>query len=371
MTVAIVKTKNPKDVRRAVELLGGMEKFVDKGERVIVKPNICAAMGSETGAVTDPLLVAEVAKMVAECGAEPIVVESPIYPVSSQRAFRKAGYADFEQRYGFELVDANAAEAIEVEIPRGLAIDHTIIPRVVLEADKLINVPVIKTHLQTTFSLGMKNLKGLVVGKQKHLIHLCGLDQGIVDLNTLIKSNLVIMDGIIGMEGTGGPTNGRAVEMDVVLAGNDVVEADCVGVRIMSGDPEKVKHIQLACEQGLGATRELELLGDDLESVAAKRDLPKFPDLSRTLISGVALRALDAFREVSMRLLGGERVEKSVKLGDPVIDYEACNKCKLCLEACPVDAIEMKDFPMVRLDDCIRCFCCAEVCSKGAISKKS
>lgn len=371
MAVAIVKTGEPKGVRKAVELLGGMEKFVAEGEKVIVKPNICAAKDNSSGAVTDPALVAEICRMVAECGAEPSVAESPIYPFKSKRVFEKAGYADFQKKYGFPIVDLDAAEAREIRIPRGKAIDHSVVPTEVLTCDRLINVPVLKTHLQTVVTLGLKNLKGVVQGKQKHIIHLAGLDQGIVDLSTLIASDLTIIDGIIGMEGIGGPTNGRSVRMDVILASDNVVEADAAGIRVMGGDPRNVTHVKLAAAQGLGSLDGFEVLGEQIDSVARQLDLPKRPDLNRFLITGVMTRCWNAARNVAARITGGELVEKSAAVGDLVIDSERCDGCRVCLRSCPVEALSFTEELTCDRDECIRCFCCAEVCPVGALTKKT
>lgn len=370
MPVSIVRTKKAADVRTAVELLGGMGEYVSAGEKVVVKPNICTAKDSTTGAVTDPEMVAEICRMVAECGAEPVVAESPIYPFRSSKVFSRSGYAGFEERYGFPLVDIDSDEALRVRIPKGRAVDHSVISRTVLECDRLINVPVLKTHVQTVVTLGLKNLKGVVKGEQKHIIHLAGLDQGIVDLNTVVRSDLIIVDGLIGMEGFSGPTSGRAVEMDVIIAGDNVVEVDSTCVRVMGGDPRKVEHIRLAAEQGLGSMEGIQTLGEDVDSVSRELALPRLPSLNRMLISGVITRIWMLFRNLAVRVGGGERVERSAAYGELVIDHDRCDGCRLCIPACPVDALSFGERLQCDRETCIRCFCCAEVCPRGALTKR-
>ncbi len=371
MAVSIVSTDDPADVRRALNLIGGIDRFVKSGDRVVIKPNICAGKPSDTGAVTDPAVVLEVCKVVSECGGQPVVCESPIYPFPSSRVFRRAGYDDFENRYGYPLLDIDSSPSKRVRIPEGVAIDHAVISEEVLKCDVLINVPVLKTHLQTTVSLGLKNLKGVVVGKQKHLIHLSGLNEGIVDLNTLVKSHITIIDGIIGMEGGGGPTNGRPVRMNVIVASDNVVEADSTGVRIMGGDPKAVEHIRLAADRGLGVLDGFDIYGAGLEAVSRKLDLPKRPDFNRMLISGMAIRIWDAFRRPAMKVLRGEQVERRPRLGELVIDHDLCDGCRLCLEACPVGALSFTERLECDRKTCLLCFCCAEVCPKGALSKET
>jgi uncharacterized protein (DUF362 family)/NAD-dependent dihydropyrimidine dehydrogenase PreA subunit len=315
-------------------------------------------------------MVAEVCRMVAECGAEPVVAESPIYPFKGSRVYQRAGYADFRSKYGFEFIDIDSAGYREIVIPRGRAIKSLVVSDAVLNCDKLINMPVLKTHLQTIVTIGLKNLKGVVVGKQKHIIHLQGLHQGIVDLNTVIKSDLTIVDGIIGMEGTGGPTNGRPVKMEAIVAGDNVVEVDAVATRVMGGDPTKVEHIRLASEQGLGKLSGFEMVGDSLESVSAKRDLPRMPGLNKILITDIGLRALNLLRDPIMRLTGGQRLVRTARPGDLIIDSGLCDGCRLCIPACPVDALVLGEELQCDRETCIRCFCCAEVCPKGALTKK-
>jgi uncharacterized protein (DUF362 family) len=106
------------------------------------------------------------------------------------------------------------------------------------------------------------------------------LDGRIVDLNRVIKSDLTILGGIVGMEGLGGPTNGRAVRMDVIVAGDNVVETDSVGVRVMGGDPAKVEHVRLSSEMGIGSLDGFEILGESVESAGADLDLPRRPELN-------------------------------------------------------------------------------------------
>jgi len=372
VSVSIVRTDKAADVRKAVGLLGGMERFVKAGEKVIVKPNVCCGKDNSSGAITDPEMVAEVCRMVAECGASVSVAESPIYPFKADRVFKKAGYADFEEKYGFPFIDIDSAESREIKLPGGKSVKNSVVSLDVLTCDRLINVPVMKTHLQTVVTLGLKNLKGVVVGKQKHIIHLQGLDEGIVDLNTVIKSDLVILDGIIGMEGTGGPTNGKAVEMDVIVAADNVVEADSTGVRIMGGNPEDVEHIKLAAHRGLGSMDGFEVLGETVASVSARRELPRTAKLNKLLITGISLRVWDALSDPWARLTGGERVMKTkrARTGDLVIEQGVCDGCRQCLKACPVDALSYDDLLDCDDEACIRCFCCAEVCPQGALQKQ-
>ncbi len=367
MTVAVIKAGSPQEAKRALELLGGMERFVSPGERIMVKPNICAARPSETGTVTDPELVGEVCRLAAAAGAEVVVGESPIHPFRSSRVFPRAGYGDFRERHGFPLLDLDSEERVEVRVPRGVAVKQEVVAKPVLECDGLINMPVLKTHLQTVVSLGLKNIKGVVPGKDKLIVHLNGLDQGIVDLNTVIRSRLTVVDGLVGMEGGLGPTNGKPVRIGAIVAGDNVVEVDAACCRMMGLDPERVAHIRLAAERGLGRLDGFEVVGDGIEAVRRRCELPAHPDLNRFMITGVLLRMYGFVRKPLDRFLGRAL---SGRFGEVRLEKERCDGCRVCVKACPVEAVTMAgEFPVIDTSLCIACFCCAEACPRGALSR--
>jgi len=369
MTVAIIKTTDPRDVREAVRLLGGMERFISPGDRTVLKPNICIGKPSSSGAVTDPELMAETARLVQEVGGKPVIGESPIYPFGSNWAFKRAGYGDFQKRYGFEMVAFDHEEGVHVQIPKGKALDHLVIARRVLQSERLINMPVAKTHLQTIVTLGLKNLKGVVVGKHKQIIHMAGLDEGIVDLNTAVKTDLTIIDGIIGLEGEIGATIGTPVPLGVILAADNVVEADATMSRIMGLDPEKIIHIKMAAARGLGRLDGFEIRGEPVEKVARKfRSTPRY-GLYRTLISDYFYHFFGALHNLSARIRGTDAVRARQAVGEVRIAADRCNNCKLCLKACPVEAVSLAGGVKINRETCIRCFICAEVCPVEVFSK--
>lgn len=370
MAVAIVKAEDASGVGRALELLGGMGRFVRPGERVVVKPNVCAAKDSASGTVTDPEVTAEVCRFAAAAGGEVTVAESPIYPFKSARVFPRAGYGDFEERYGFPLVDVDTDECVEIKVPDGVAVLREVVARRVLEADRLINVPVLKTHLQTTVTCALKNLKGVVPGREKHIIHLAGLDDGIVDINTVVRTDLVVVDAIDCMEGTGGPTNGRPLRVGLVIAGDNPVEVDATCLRVMGVDPRRVAHVRKAAERGLGVLDGFEVLGERVEDVAVEFSVPAAPSVNRFFISGIFVKALNALANPLARMRGRTPVTSRGVSGEVRVAAEKCDACAVCVKACPVAAITMRHgLPAVDAGKCILCFCCAEACPEGALEK--
>ncbi len=369
MPVSILKTENPGEVVRVLEPLGGMERFVKPGDRVLVKPNVCAPRSNASGAVTDPELVAALCRLAADCGGRPFVAESPIYPFPAGAAFRAAGYADFEKRFGFPLFDLDRDKAVTVRVPHGRALDHEVISRRALEADVLINVPVMKNHVQTRVTLGLKNLKGLVPGRNKHLIHIKGLDAGIVDINTVVRSSLVVVDAVVGMEGMLSPINGRAKRMNLLVAGENVVETDATACRLMGIDPASVPHIVEAERRGLGRIEAVEVVGAPVEEVRSRF---RFYDRPRTLTEKAGRWVVKGWGWAWNQLAG--------RFGTDILrppegregwcwDPEACNRCGLCVRGCPVEVLSLEGDRIVReAEGCIYCYCCVEVCAQGAIS---
>lgn len=370
MAVAILKTGNPQDVAKVLEPLGGLGGFVSRGDRVLIKPNVCAPRSSASGAVTDPQLVAELCRLVEDCGGRPTVADSPIFPFPAKAAFRVAGYADFPRRHGVPLLDVDNDKTVTVRVPDGEVLRNLVVSKSALETDVLINVPVMKNHVHTTVSLGLKNLKGLVPRRNKHVIHIKGLDPGIVDLNTLFKTSLVVMDAIVGMEGMLSPVNGRAKRMNLLLAGDNVVETDAVACRIMEVDPRKIPHVVQAERRGLGRIDGIEVLGEPVESVRSRF---RFYEKQRTLTTSAGRLAWNlwsrGYNEM-VRRFGTDILRPLEPKREWLWDGDKCDRCKLCIEGCPVHVLRLEANRILRdKNKCIYCYCCVEVCPQGAIAR--
>ena len=123
-----------------------------------------------------------------------------------------------------------------------------------------------KTHMATKVTLGMKNMFGMLPDKMKAKYHAKGISKVIVDINTVIKPPLTVIDGFVAMEGRG-PTDGTPVKMDLIIAGKDAVATDATGARVMGLDPQEISHIRRAGEKGIGNIDNIEIVGSKLEDV--------------------------------------------------------------------------------------------------------
>jgi len=291
--VAIVKGSTKPDekeieasVRKAIELAGGLADIVKSGDTVIIKPNIVVAQPPETASDTDPRVCKVIADMVKELGAKPIIGEASSIGVVTEEAIQKAGYGKLREA-GYQVVDFTKAETVKVPIPRGKKMKEVVLPKMVLDADVLIDVPKMKTHDQTEVTLSLKNMKGILQDKGKRsLHHTYGIFDGVADICTVVKPALSVVDGIIAMEGLG-PMAGDVVEMGLIIAGKDIVAVDAVTAKIMGFEASEHGCIAAAEAQGIGVgdLDKIEVVGEAIASVErrfkraseAMGDLP-FPE---------------------------------------------------------------------------------------------
>jgi uncharacterized protein (DUF362 family) len=139
------------------------------------------------------------------------------------------------------------------------------VPRIVTES-AIISAAKLKTHMSTKVTLGMKNMFGLLPDKFKGKYHAKGISKVVVDINTVLKPALTLIDGFVGMEGRD-PTDGTPVKMDLIIAGKDVVATDATAARVMGFEPMEISHIRRAYAKGLGNIDNIEIVGSKLEDV--------------------------------------------------------------------------------------------------------
>lgn len=222
------------------------------GDTVMLKPNLVCPADYRTGIVTNPHLVEAAAMLCHKAGAKRIIIaDGACVGVSTEEAFEVVGLRDVAARQKCELVDLANAPFEHAMNPLGKKMKRIRIPRVFLESNVVINMPVMKTHDALDISLGLKNMKGLLQTDDKKRFHKWGLVQSIIDLNQLAKPELTIMDGTIAMEGLG-PTAGEPVNLGLILASKDVVAIDTVAREIMGFSGDEAAYIGLAGEAGIG-----------------------------------------------------------------------------------------------------------------------
>ncbi len=223
-----------KTLQTVMDHLGGMEQFVSSGDRVLIKPNLLKGLPPEACVTTHPVVVEAVVRQVLDCGGRPFVGDSPAFGDLPAVAV-STGIEDICKRYGIPLVPFN--NPVHVLVPdswiKSISIDQA-----ALEADKIINIPKLKTHVQVGFSGAVKNLFGCVVGKRKPLWHFKAGDRDhrfgkmLLDIYKILSPALHIIDGIIAMEGNG-PVKGNPKNLGLIAASGDGLSLDRVLCEIM------------------------------------------------------------------------------------------------------------------------------------------
>lgn len=357
--VSIVKCQSyeegevQKALRRSIDLIGGMGRFVKRGDRVLLKPNLLYGKAPEKAVTTHPALVKGIIEMVKEQGGHPQLGDSP----------GMGNATGVAQKSGIKKVaDAMGCPIVEFKRPvlpaekRGRVFKKIEIDQALFEADVIINLPKWKTHGQMLLTLGVKNLFGCVPGPRKALWHLrAGRDaklfaQILVDIYLLIQPSLTILDGIVGMEG-GGPGSGDPIPLGLILASQDPLYLDQIVCDLLGISRNALLTNRVAFEQGLGRD-EIEVKGETIEEMKVTRF--RLPKLTR----------------VDWHLPGFlQNLIQDAIASKPVGHEEACKDCGLCVEICPPKGLSRTEKGLsFDYGKCIRCFCCQEICPEGAIT---
>ena len=234
-----------------------------KGKRVLIKPNAARLASPGEGVTTHPWVVAATIDHLKEKGVEDIVIgESCIFGVDAREAFRVTGLKEISEKREVKLIDLDQGGPVEIAIPKGKLLKKIKVPAILRSFNFIVSIPVMKTHMHTQVTLSIKNMKGLLWRREKVRLHQLRhdkritrghkeLDIAISEMASVLFPDLSIIDGTVGMEGMG-PAYGRMKKMGMILVGNNPLSTDAVATRLMGFDPEKISHLKLLAEKGLG-----------------------------------------------------------------------------------------------------------------------
>ena len=256
-TLAVVQGARPAATRKAIQLLGGMEAFVKKDSRVVLKPNMSWASEIESAADTHPDVVKEVAAMCIEAGAREVrILDHTIN--RAEACLKLSGIGDacsgMKNVYVYAVNDKKFYRS--VAIPKGKVLKSVDIIQDVLDCDVFINLPCAKSHTTTGVTLGMKNLMGIIWDRRAFHSDF-DINQALADLTSAVKVNLTVLDASRALT-TGGPSGpGIVTEPRTIIAGTDPVAVDAMGVTMADWygqkfSPTQIKHIVAAHAMGLG-----------------------------------------------------------------------------------------------------------------------
>lgn len=254
--VVVAEGDPARAVRAAVDALGGMRSIVGPGDLVLVKPNISFARPPEWSATTHPVVVGEVVRMCLEAGARRVVVaDHPLH--DPRKCIDRTGIG--EALKGMKKVSILMADRErfyrEVKVPKGKVLRRVKLLKALLEADKVIHVPVAKSHSAAGVSLGIKGMLGLVW--DRGYFHRTDLHRTMAELATVVRADLTIVDATRALltKGPGGP--GKVAHLNAVVASRKVLDADAVAVGLAPWwgrrtEPWEIKHLAIAADMGLG-----------------------------------------------------------------------------------------------------------------------
>ena len=300
--VSIVKIKNDKidyAVERAIDLLGGIKTITRGKNQIMLKPNLVAESPTYT---TKPSVVQTLAKLMKSAGKEVLIGEGSaaaggfnfkdeityrtkrqdILDPMQNYIFDQLGYTDLAQSMKIPLINLHSGDLIDVAIANGLMFDKITLHRSLTEIDMLCSVPMMKTHVLATVTLGMKNLIGLYPGTVYYSVRSWLHDRAAekkspgvafetLDMVRANKIGLTVIDGSMAMEGDG-PTMGSLVKMDLIIAGTNPLATDMVAANIMGFNTNEIPTLVWAIKSGMRPTdvSEIEIRGERIENVKRK-----------------------------------------------------------------------------------------------------
>jgi uncharacterized protein (DUF362 family) len=267
--VAIVKGEDAlESTVKALEAIRSEVQATLSGNRpILIKPNYINSKHPSTGITTDSRVIEGVVKFLKEENIKTIVIGEGSGFADTFHAFKVAGVDKVAERWDVRLVDLNKDEFIQVAPQNPLSLKKVRVAKTALESS-IISVPKLKLHRIAGVTLSLKNMMGALASKGS--MHTGSLSENIVDLASILRPSISVVDGIIA--GEGHETSGNPVEMNLVIAGTDPVAVDAVGAAVMGISPTDVKHLVLAEKQGLGTCNleKIAVLGEPIEKVSRK-----------------------------------------------------------------------------------------------------
>ena len=346
-------------VAKGIEAIGGIDHLLKGKNRIAVKPNLLKAHSPQDCVTTHPAVVQSILQLITDSGRLATVVESP------SGSFTARNLETIYETTGIAQAAANAKAALnddydaeQVFLEHGQAVKTMPIITAILRADSVVSVAKLKTHTMMTYTGAVKNLFGVVPGLSKAESHFRLPDREdfarmIVDIAEYVRPDISIIDAVWGMEGDG-PSSGDKRHVGAMIVSDSPYAADIVAGRIIGLDWRDNPIIKCAVERGLCCPDEIEVVGDDLKTLAvADFSMPK--TYRATILKN---KVPDFLEKVLIRYL----------VLYPKFNRSKCVGCGVCVKSCPNGALSMKNGkPLLDRRQCINCFCCHELCPKQAV----
>jgi uncharacterized protein (DUF362 family) len=241
-------------IRRALREIGAPAS--DTARSVAIKINICEYRLSNSGAITDPAMLGALLSEARRLwpSAELSIFENDATSLDIDTAYRLLGFTQVAREHGAVLRNVAHERWIRKPVSGGLIFQELEVPEIIETTDVFINFAKLKTNALTKTTGCLKNIFALLREKRKVTLH-GRIDQVLQDMNKVIRPHICLIDGIVGMEGIGGPAFGRPRRCNLLIAGRNPVAVDACGARIMGFRPASIRHISMCHKAGLGPIR--------------------------------------------------------------------------------------------------------------------
>ena len=355
--------KVKKSVEQCFENLGGIEKYIKKGERVLLKTNLVMRKEPKEAATTHPAVTAAIAEILTDYGAYVEIGDSPGGPFNEvilKSIYKHTGMESAARKSGASLSFDTTSKT--VKNPYGAKLKELTLTNMVLKADKVISVGKLKTHCMTRMTGAVKNMFGAVPGTKKAEYHFNCQDiesfaNCLCDICAFVNPVLSFLDAVTGMEGNG-PTAGKARHIGLIMAGDNPFELDMAAAKVINTPPEEIPLLKCAIDRRL-----------------CSMDLSKTEFFGEPL-SDCVIKDFAVPENKSVHFFGKNTPKfvlnfASTHIHPHPVFTKKCVGCGICAENCPAKIITIKNKrAKADLRKCIHCFCCQELCPQKAVDIK-
>lgn len=353
-TVAAVRCEAYEDdgvqsaLNRALRLIGALDQV--RCRSLLVKPNCLSPKSPALCVTTHPAVVRAVIRTLREECDEMIVGDQP-GSAHGEKAFEASGIRRVCEEEGVPVTtfEGRGYEPVTVSD----AVGECYFAKTYLDADVVVSVSKLKTHVQTKYTGALKNVFGAVPLRTRRVAHALAdrLAEALVDIYSYSPPSLNVMDGVWGMEGDG-PSQGRPRHLGLLFVSKDAVALDAVASYLIGYEPMEIDTTRIAHERGVGVgdLAEIEVVGEEIDQYRRRFKRPTSLYMRNAKLLSWVLYSLSSVKPKPFR--------------------RYCSRCRGCVEICSVDAISMNPYPRIDYERCIECFSCAEICEHDAIKAK-